>query len=254
MLLYFPSMHAELASPGLPEEVRFLDPGLAGEDDARFRPDGLPLDPRAARAFADESLRFGEQFGKIKDISFFAAGRMENFFDQTSMAIHAELRARLKGADQPLEPAARARAQGLLLLAHDLEKRHLEAIAHQHGAQSGRLKLAAALGLDDEDAEELWELGLQDEGEDAAEPAPLSESWRVVFEAMLLLAGKVDFYTDDPQTLADLEDLGLLSSSAAGRMARAPAWKLLGLKKADARRPWLDSEVVVRAPAALVTT
>lgn len=248
MLLYFPSMHAEFVA-GLPAEVRFLDPGLAGKADGRFRPEGLPLDPRSAKAFVEESLRFGEQFGSIKDISYFTAGRMENFFDQTSMAIHTELRTRLGEAGQAQEHAPRARAQGLLLLAHELEERHLEAVAHQRSARGGHLKLVTALGFDAEDLEDMRELGLRDEGEGEAEPAPLSSSWRMVFEAMLLLADGVDFYTDDPQVLAELEERGLMAPADSGRTAKAPAWRVLGLPKPDARRPWLDREVVVSAPA-----
>ncbi len=250
MLLYFPSMHAEFAAAELPAEVRFLDPGLAGKADDRVRPEGLPLDPRAAKAFVEESVRFGEQFGSIKDISYFTAGRMENFFDQTSMAIRTELRTRLEETGPIQEQAFRARAQGLLLLAHELEERHLEAVSHQRGARGGHLKLVAALGLSDEDLEDMRELGLRDEGEGEAEPAPLSSSWRMVFEAMLLLADGAAFYTDDPHVLADLEDRGLMAPADSGRMTKAPAWKVLGLPKADASRPWLDREIAVSVPAA----
>jgi hypothetical protein len=249
MLLYFPSMHLEFASAETPLGVCFLDPGLAEQADGRaVRPAGLPMDERSARAFVQESLRFGEQFPNIKDLSYHAVGKQENCFDQTSMAIRSELRARIEGVRTENDSASRARAQSLLLLAYSLEQRVLEADACQEGVQSGHARLATALGFSEDDLEEMREMGLQEELEIPQEPTPLASAWRNVFEAMLLLTGCADYYTDDSQVLADLEEQGLVGGGNGPGTITAPAWKVLGLSKADARRPWLNSEVSVSCP------
>lgn len=252
MLLNFPSMHPEFAGVDDITRVRYLDPGLDGPIAERyFRPEGLPLNPKAAMAFVEESLRFGEQFGSAKDLAYFASGCIENFFDQTSMAIRTELRSRLEGREAPRETAARARAQGMLLLGHSLEQRTLEAIRHQNGARDGHLKLAEALGFSEEDREDLREFGLGREDDEPLEPSPLASVWRAVLEAMILLTGCTEFHTSDSLVLADIDELGLLSTGESGRTGTAPAWRFLGLAKADAGRPWLDREITILAPAAV---
>ncbi|EMG38866.1 hypothetical protein PCS_00502 [Desulfocurvibacter africanus PCS] len=246
MLLYFPSMHLEFASAETPPEVCFLDPGFAEQTDGRsVRPTGLPMDERSAKAFVQESLRFGEQFPNIKDLSYHAVGKQENCFDHTSMAIRSELRARIEGVSTENDFASKARAQSLLLLAYSLEQRVLEVDACQEGVQSGHDKLAMALGFSEDDFEEMREMGLQDALEIPQEPAPLSSTWRNVFEAMLLLTGCADYYTDDPQVLADLEEQGLVGAGYGHGTFKIPAWKVLGLSKADAKRPWLNGEISV---------
>jgi hypothetical protein len=246
MLLNFPSMHLEFASAEAPLEVRFLDPGFAEQAGGRsVRPAGLPMDERSAKAFVRESLRFGEQFPNIKDLSYHAVGKQENCFDQTSMAISSELRARVEGVSSENDFASKARAQSLLLLAYSLEQHVLEADACQEGVQSGHAKLAMALGFSEDDWEEMREMGFQDTQEVSQDPAPLASAWRNVFEAMLLLTNCADYYTDDPQVLADLEEQELVGASNGHGTFKVPAWKVLGLSKADAKRPWLNGEVSI---------
>lgn len=249
MLLYFPSMHLEFASGNVPAEVCFLDPGLATRADGRFvRPSGLPLEPGSARAFVEESLRFGEQFPNIKDMSYYIAGKLENYYDQTSMAIRSELHARLEGVSRENDSASKLRAQSLLLLAYSLEQRVLEAGACQEGVRKGQAKLVTALGFNEEDLEELREMGVQDEMETFQEPAPLASAWRNVLEAMLVTTDCADYYTDDPQVLVDLEEQGLTGTGDCCGLLKAPAWKILGLPKADTKRPWLDGEISISYP------
>ncbi len=248
MLLYFPSMHVQFASDEPPLRVRFLDPGLVEQADGRFvRPEGLPLDPRSARAFVEESLRFGEQFPTIKDLSYYAVGRHENCFDQTSMAIRSELRARIEGVSKASDSTTTA--QSLLLLAYSLEQRILETDACLKGVQGGHAKLVTALGFSEEDLEDLREMGLRDAEDIHQEPAPLASAWRNVLEAMLMLTGCVEYYTDDPHVLADLEELGLLGSGCDSGGIEDPAWKILGLTKPDDKRPWLNAVISVFCPA-----
>lgn len=249
MSLYFPSLHLEFVSGSIPSEIRFLDPGLDSRDDGRFvRPADLPLDHRNAKAFVEESLRFGEQFPNIKDMSYYIAGKLENYYDQTSMAIRSELRARLEGVSPENDSASKLRAQSLLLLAYSLEQRVLEAGACQEDVRSGQAKLVTALGFSEEDLEELHEMGLQDEMEAFQEPAPLASAWRNVLEAMLVITECAEYYTDDPHVLADLEEQGLLTSGACSGPLRVPAWKILGLPRSDAKRPWLDREISISCP------
>jgi len=254
MLLYFPSMHLELAGPMLPADVRFLDPGLAAQGHERlFRPEALPLEPQMAKSFVEESLRFGEQFKDTKEIGYFIAGRLENYFDQTSMALSAELRSRMKATAQPNQPAnsvplaAKAKAQGLLLLAFSMEEHFLEVDSLMQGARSGQVELTERLGFTDDDLKELREFGLQGEAASQREPAPLAPSWRNILEAMLLLTDSRAYYTDDPQVLSDLEEQGAEPSDST-RCIQGSAWKILGLPKPNPGKPWLDLAVSIQLP------
>lgn len=260
MLLYFPSMHLELAGPMLPADVRFLDPGLAAQGHERlFRPEALPLEPQMAKSFVEESLRFGEQFKDTKEIGYFIAGRLENYFDQTSMALSAELRSRMKATTeliqsaQPAQPvssaalAAKAKAQGLLLLAFSMEEHFLEVDSLMQGARSGQVELTERLGFTDDDLKELREFGLQGEAASQREPAPLAPSWRNILEAMLLLTDSRAYYTDDPQVLSDLEEQGAEPSDST-RCIQGSAWKILGLPKPNPGKPWLDLAVSIQLP------
>lgn len=162
LLIHFPILHHELAPHPLPQGLRFLDPGLHEEpvNTVYWRPDGLPLPPRDARKYVEESLRFGGQFASPAELAFFAKTRMEDFYSGSVHEIRSELTSRIKTESLPGKcDAARLKGQMLLLLNWAFEERLLELARLEERVHSGWEQFDTSLGIEPDEADielPLW--------------------------------------------------------------------------------------------------
>lgn len=265
MTLYFPLLHPELLSgaqrQSLPGGVRFLDPGLAKPGSPLHRmPESAPFDRGLARAILADTLRFGESVSSPRDIA--AHGLLqqaEALSPESGRLVLAEVERTLAGAggaaaaqaDPLLE--ARRQAQTLLLLAWSLEERILDLRGIDADLRESWERLgesvnpAEAADLEPHAAESADE-GLVD-GEALAVGSVLagmalpdeyadSAPWRRVLEAFAALAPGSDLVTADEAVISALREAGL---PERGGVFEAPAWRLAGLDRCPADRPWLDA-------------
>ena len=153
-VLFFPWLHDELVKGPIPGGITFLDPGVAPSDSRvlRWRPPDLPLEERAATRYTQESLRFGEQFRTSSELAYFSAGKLEDFYSQTSQSIRTQFSRRESsaGADSPT-PALRG--QMMLLLLWTLEEKVIEYLRLSEQFQEMGQAFQASLGLEEPDEE-----------------------------------------------------------------------------------------------------
>ncbi len=156
IFICFPAMHKELAPQNMPEELRFMEPGLAMDASAAknsFTLPGLPFSPKEAGRVMSELLEMGLNIGRGGDLKLFAAASsMENNGREAE-----EKRALLRFAsgEEPEEPAetggftpdeALKNAQKTLLLAWDLEEKILEISRLEKRFADVSISLHEALG------------------------------------------------------------------------------------------------------------
>ena len=159
-ILFFPRLHAELLSQGLPRGVKLFDPGLkkAEADRDAWRPDNLPLSEDEARRYIRESLGFGEHVSSPADLAFFAGGGQEDFYSQTSAAIRSEFSGKMAAADSGAQPETRElflKGQMMLLLAWTLEEKDLELKSLRDRTRNLERQFRTSLGLDEEERLDL---------------------------------------------------------------------------------------------------
>ncbi len=206
MLLYFPSMHPDLLDHDPVPCALFLDPGFETQcDGARyFRPPDLPLDPQTARALVRDSLRFGEQFMSPGDMTAVSlAAEADRRKEESTASIRGELLRRIRGEQEAdASEAARRLAQYVLLLAWSHEERVLEMIGRGKGLEEGGARFGQALGVGDEDGQDLHELRIDQAVSGVAAPIKVrpdydwpqlleAVSWFLPADAVLLAGGDV---------------------------------------------------------------
>lgn len=262
MTLYFPHLHPDLLPAlerqALPKGVRFLDPGLARPDSPdHVLPEGAPFDRRLAKAILADTMRFGESVSNPRDIAVHGllqqaqtlapeSGRLVQADVERSMAMAGGQPS--AGADPLLE--ARRQAQTLLLLAWNLEERMLDLRAIDAGLRESWARLGESVHSGEE-----GQSGAEDEPEADTEamavgtmlsgltlPDAYGEAlpWRRLLEAFAVLAPGQDLVTADAFIVATLREAGLPETEG---VFVAPAWRLSGLDRCPAARPWLDTPV-----------
>ncbi|MBU1230762.1 MAG: hypothetical protein KKA55_04330 [Proteobacteria bacterium] len=270
MPLYFPHLHPELLPDelrqALPEDLRFLDPGLALPDSSsHFLPDSAPFDRSTAKAILADTLRFGESVGAPRDIAVHGLlQQAQSLSPESGRQVLADVENSLVGAaaqpDARPEPAleARQQSQTLLLLAWNLEERMLDLRHIDAGLRSSWQRLgesldplgaadgagpASAAGVDAEDESDADALALGRMLAGMNPPDAFAESlpWRRILEAFAVLAPGLDLVTADASIVAALREAGLPEIRGA---FEAPAWRLAGHDRCPAGKPWL--EVLVR--------
>ena len=214
LILYFPGMHKKAADSRTIPGLNFLDPGLEEEValDA-LRPRDLPLDPASAEKWLEQALNFAGQFDP-KELAFFNAGRMEDFYSNTSMSIRSELMGLEKGAlpDQD-ESVQRLKAQMTLLLAWAMERDRLEIKGIDQGLSETWEKFEHSLGLEPDDRGQVGHPPDIKIGNSLS----LTEnefSWRTMLEAFLcLIPEDAVLFVDEPVIYETWLDQGLNFSS-----------------------------------------
>jgi len=272
MFLHFPLMHPELLSEGrraaLPEETRFLDPGLGVAASAQHvRSDCAPFDVRTARALLADTLRFGESQASPRDL--LAQSLVEQagaLSAESSRAVQDEVEKSLLGGD-PSQPGAdaqelaRRQAQMLLLLAWNLEERLLDLRGVEDKLKSAwdRLDQSVAAGaevVDDEADQEALALGRELSGLTPPDASDMGMPWRKLLESFAVLMPGQILCTMETEIGAALAEAGVPEASldavpGAARVFRAQVWKLMGLERHPEGKPWLDALLTlgVIAPA-----
>ena len=236
MLLAFPYMHPELWSGDDFEELTFFDPGLADEPDHHaFRPEGLPLDPKTARALINDCINFGEQFKDPGEMAYFGAVTSDDFYEGSSMSIQAQLSRQFddgQGTKQEREAReAASKAQFVLLLAWAFEERILELVGLEAGIKDGWDSMDKTLGVDKEDGlgeretalgETLSHTGGTSDGQDVRLP------WQRVVEALpAFIPEDTVLICADPEIFEVWEEFGITFEQSEDGLstATAPAWK-----------------------------
>ncbi|MGE4553033.1 MAG: hypothetical protein AB7D57_07970, partial [Desulfovibrionaceae bacterium] len=251
MLIIFPVMYPDLLSRPAPAGSLFLDSGY--EDAPRpgaWRPEGLPLAPKAARQLVAEAVGFGEQFRHPGEMASYGLAP-ERRDPESSSAIRGELLARVQGqaAPNPEDPA-RAQAQFVLLLAWFQQQRRAEAETLRRGAADARARLERSLtgasagepdvsaGSDAPEAEALAiDAAMAHFDRPQPEDDPLPWAGILTAAARFLPAG-AQLWVVEPDAVAAFVAAGaafapLAADAAAGlpagtRRAEAPLWRLLG--------------------------
>jgi hypothetical protein len=283
MTLYFPQMHPDLLTDSerqaLPEGVRFLDPGLARPDSPDHAlPEHAPFDRRLAKAILADTLRFGESVSDPRDIAVHGLlQQAQALSPESGRLVQAEVeRSLAKAEGQPGVPAdplleARRQAQTLLLLAWNLEERMLDLREIDAGLRESWARLgesvssaekaeqAAAPGHFDPDPDvdlevdtEALAVGQMLSGLTLPDAYGEALPWRRLLEAFAVLAPGQDLVTSDAFIIATLREAGV---SEVKGVFEAPAWRLSGLDRCPAARPWLDTPVrLATAPATAPAT
>ncbi|EGB13526.1 hypothetical protein DND132_0309 [Pseudodesulfovibrio mercurii] len=236
MLLAFPYMHPELWSGDDLDGLTFFDPGLTDEPAPHaFRPEGLPLDPRTARALINDSIHFGEQFKDPAEMAYFGAITANDFYEGSSMSIQAQLSRQFddgQGTKQEREARdARSKAQFVLLLAWTFEERILELVGLEEGIRNGWDAMDRSIGVDEEDSlgeretvlgETLSHTGGTSDGQEIQLP------WQRVVESLpAFLPEGAELVCADPEIFEVWEEFGLSFEEGEDGLHRAtaPAWK-----------------------------
>lgn len=255
MLVFFPHLHPELASGALPDGTLFLDPGATEELlPQRFRPQGLPLAPPAAKRLLADCLRFGEQFRHPGEMASLGLAEAQAGASESSLSIRAQLLARIRaeaGGGKPETPdAAAAQAQFVLLLAWLFEERTLEMQDLEQGLEVTWRRFGEALGLgEDQPEDQALGQAVAEAGQGMRQEVQVP--WPRILEAMApFLPEEAVLVVADYEIGAALTDAGIVfepSPEGSGlpgstRLAKAPLWQAMGLAR-DRGRP-LDCRLV----------
>ncbi len=215
VLLCFPAMRRQAAGSLSIPGLNFLDPGLEKDldQDARFRPKGLPLDPASAQRWLEQTLDFAGQFNP-RELAFFNAGKMEDFYSNTSMAVQSELLGLARGAVPVREESARRlQAQMILLLAWAMERNRLEINGIGRDISETWKKFEHNLGLEPEDRGRVGhapDIKVRNSFSLTENELP----WRIMLEAFLCLVPEdVVLFVDEPVIYETWLDYGLDFSS-----------------------------------------
>ncbi|OIO01301.1 MAG: hypothetical protein AUJ49_08000 [Desulfovibrionaceae bacterium CG1_02_65_16] len=280
MIFIFPQMHPNLLDAAtraaLPEEARFLDPGLAAPADRAYaRPSAAPFDARMARAILADTLRFGESLASPRDILAQALIEQTGALSpESSRVVQAEVERSVLGVVAPEheqgdpQDVARKQAQTVLLLAWSLEERVLELNGAEARVQKAWSRLGESVSPgegepDDEVDHEAMSLGRELSGitlpvgqDDRNAPAAsggvaVDQPWRRLLEGFGLLAAPDDvFATADARIAAALADADvpeapLTDMPGAQRVYRAQAWRMLGMSRLPEAKPWLAAPLTL---------
>ncbi|PKN09597.1 MAG: hypothetical protein CVU73_01195 [Deltaproteobacteria bacterium HGW-Deltaproteobacteria-8] len=272
MTLYFPHLHPDLLPDNerqaLPEGVRFLDPGLANPNSPDYvLPENAPFDRRLAKAILADTMRFGESVANPRDIAVHGLlQQAQALAPESGRLVLAEVERSIANAkgkpEAPADPLleARRQAQTLLLLAWNLEERMLDLRQIDLGLRDSWARLGESVHPADEGEHDAAEAGDEADGDAMAMGTMLSGlslpdsygealPWRRILEAFAVLAPGQDLVTADAAIAQTLREAGVPET---GGVFEAPAWRLSGLDRCPAARPWLDVPVRLACIASAV--
>lgn len=270
-LVYFPSLHPDLAPVTPPAAIPFLDPGLADSGTPHvFRPTDLPLDDQELAGFVREFQRLQAEVKNPQDLALLAEASNGHFFADTTFAVRGELEDQLSP-----ERVAKRRlvaAQLTLCLAFLLEKTLAKMASVTDMEARFRTAMADSLGLaGDADADDATLLGAAVSEPSLPSAAALAEEFGLPWRRMLspfwaVLPASTGLLTADPEMLATWREAGLAVRTPSSQelvdcfgeaqpkqpvcILRETGWRLLGKTRPDAEAPWLDTPrtVVVLQP------
>ena len=261
-----------------------MDPGLSlgDETDTLYSPEDLPLDRDTARLWLAQATGYAGMFEPGDLLTAEAAAKAKKYEDRwgdPTRQIIDDLLAMGRGAAPSGASGADAeaqegagdpllRAQSVLLLAWERERGLADAGASGQDYEGVLDRFAETLGLESGDVDDLhaatFALGLAGGGALYAAPG----DWRPLLGALLrLVPAQAVLCTDNasvattwadeelPMLPATSEDLAALAPGlepGPWLVVRVPGYRLLGLARADEKRPWLDAErtVLVLEPGA----
>jgi len=254
-------MHPEGAPRAASLGVRFLDPGLEGnqQEGLFWTPEGLPLDRRQAKRYIEEALSFGEQFQDYKELEYLRAAGLEDFFSGTTSSLSDELKRRLgEQGDEREDPEQERRQQGqmVLLLSWMLEDKLLQVDSGEQEYRSMMAELRESLGMEDS-----GEPRPNDEEEDlGAWVADFSRWANLMPWFLLFLPREGILYLEEEEIWRSLEDNGLESKplpdftgyeelqtwarekGISGELGVGEGWRLALMTGPDGNLSWLDRE------------
>lgn len=262
--VYFPYMHKELSPDILPKGVCLMNPGVIDEIDRDFiwLPDNLPFSKSEAKKFLQESMGFGEQFSRPRDLSYFLAGPWEDHFSETTMGIKKDYSISFEDKKQDNQAQYALKGQMTLLLAWQLEETISEMENLETGYQNQWETFGRILGLEEIDHEELKDSQNFDqvsEKEDLIQVYP----WTKVLPWFLFFLNQkdylvvnleqiklewqdngVDFSEVSSQDLPFLKDVDYQEKTTV-LQAEAEGWKLALEKKSRKFADWLQKKYKV---------
>jgi len=262
MLLSFPYMHKELFLGEAVEGIRFFDPGMLDESgDVIYRPDGLPMDNKTAKALINDCINFGEQFKDPGEMAYFGAMTPDDFYEGSSMSIQSQLTQRFQDTQGSIEERERSeaasRAQFILLLAWTFEEKMMEVRGIEKGVKATWKSMDASLGVDDEDRldERSVDLGnavSHTGGAIDGQSIPLP--WQRIIEALpAFIPQDTVLVCADKEIIAAWADLEIAFGDADAKLGlpegaqsvTLPAWKFAGRRKEPTELPLALSELTV---------
>ncbi|EFL53209.1 conserved hypothetical protein [Solidesulfovibrio fructosivorans JJ]] len=263
-LLFFPGLHPGLAGD-LPAGVRLLDPGLGEADEARLRPDALPLRAEELHGCLRECDRLRRETKDPKDLALLAGYGAGHFFADTSFAAREEIEDHL----HPERVAARRlrAAQLSLCLAYRIEESLLELVDAGECDARFAVAMAESLGLTEDDADEelIAALAATHVPAQAALAEEFRPPWRQLLPPFWAIAPEgAGLFIADPEIADSLLDAGLpfapLGADALATLfpegapetpllaATLPGWRLRGNTRPDPEAPWLDAPRTIVIP------
>jgi len=260
--LCVPWLHPEMGSPGLPDHVLFLEPGIRSSPSCRdWRPENLPLDETMVARFLRESTVFSQEHSARGAPVHVAVRPDQRSPSETPLAIMSELTGGVRRGDDPA-----IRSQQLLLLAWQLEEQVLEIRSLHRHVRDGWEQLGEVLGVaGPEDFRDLHVQAIPDTAEGPLEHEALPP-WRAVLEAILFFVPQeiilatthrdiIDALSDlsdcdAPALQMDIDRAALCGLRRTCRIIRAPGWKLVQSRRCPADKPWLvEDRLLALLPA-----
>jgi len=258
-LVNVPVLHPATV-PGIPEGVRFLNPGVPGAGDAgaSFKPDNLPMAEPVVKAMMAQFAELARESRRLGDISAFASGIYEDFHKGSSFAIRDEIRAEQAGTREAAEAQkALSKAQTELCLAWALEEAALELAGLEEKLDGQWAVFEQSLGLEHDDALDPDAAALAGAKPDLVPGGPRVPVPVLMASVLAYLPANAGLFCADSSLVADWEEYGVSFSPALPetlsrygltgewRQALAPGHLLCLSKRPDPAKPWLDRPRVV---------
>ena len=270
-VVYVSGMHPELVPGHLPAEVLWFNPGIAGKQTtsgtgsqrACYTPVNLPLTPQQARAWLRDILAYGLQFQRPGELAATVAASHSTAHvppgslrkDEDADLGRFSASGFVPGAEQGGDPAQKllTQAQMTLLLAWDLEERHMELAGLDKDLSASTRRFESALHADDERGESEFSapaLNASAAGSEGDEPTP-AQRMRVLEAMLAWLPRGTWICTDDKILAAAWCEAGISAESGSdalpealqgvsAKILRAPGWRLCGHSQPVKDKPWLD--------------
>ena len=176
ILIHFPYMHKELVCSCLLDKALFFNPGLDIQDsEGYFLPSNLILNPREARNYLNECLRFGEQFKKPSDMAYFGLKGFEDFYSDTGLAIKSELLGFKEEKKEDEHFLELKKAQMHLLLRYAFEERIIELNQIDEKLKRSWQKFEEVLGVEKDDENLLAQATFQAHSMCSTGSTPIAE-------------------------------------------------------------------------------
>jgi hypothetical protein len=250
---------------GLPEGLRFLDPGICSTsaDFPIYAPESLPLGPTQVKGLLAQFSQLARECRDPGELLGLRQGLAEDFYSGTSLAVMSELRDRASGTheDQPLTQAL-VQAQTILCLAWVIEESVGDIVRLEEDLAGQWQRFTSNLGLDEADQEAGDRLTALSGPLSPPSPEMAGLPKPLLIESLLaFIPPRSALFTADEELRSSWEDFGLAFRPAQAQdlaalplggltqagtwLAKAPGYVLAMSRREPAGKPWLKAERLV---------